>query len=276
MKLTKTTTLLLSSLLVFGCNDSSDDGDGDTGDTGSGGSSYSQSVLITDTDSGDTGELQLELGGSAYSTGTLSVNVRMSTDETETVLIGIYSASGVSNANKIAEIKLDEGYTDAGDDMIGVQLRGDGSYDKDNGGTSLTDINADTWVNFELTWDSSTTPGTYSVSIDDVSLGTFNYYDNDLYNDNIDDAATSNNASSNNATVGFMSIKLSSNSGTAASSLPLYVDDLTITGDSSYSFSDNFESYDVDYELGTGVAADDSYKSSTSEATISDAQNATE
>ena len=264
MKLTTTAVLLLSSLLVLGCNDSSDDDDDATtddtttetdGGDGDSTTTYSQSALMSDSIDTDTGELSFPLG-STYSTGTLSLNLRMSTDETETAYIGIYGED-VNDDYKMVDIKLDESYADGADDFVGVRLRGDVDYDSD----TLTDIAADTWVNFSITWDSTTTPGTYSVSIDGTDYGTFNMY------------VDSDNSAGEYYSIEYIGLRISSNGNTTVSDYPLYIDDITVTSESTELFSDDFESYDVDYVLGQDT---DDYYTKTYGAVISDDQNATE
>lgn len=259
MKLSKLSLLLLSSALIVGCNsDSSDDDSGDSGDAGDvGGTSYTNSALISDTDDEDTGELRLELDTS-LAAGMLSVNVMYASDEDQTALVTIMGETSASTSYRMAEFKLDESYAAGGDGYVGIRLRDDATYDS----STMADIAAATWANLTLAWD--TVSGTYDITVDGYSYGPFTL--NEISGGGYEN-------------VGYVTVKIADNSKVTTSTTPLYIDDLTVYSDTTGTtevFSDNFEDYDSAYVLGTGTDEDDEYSSSSFDAVVSDAQNATE
>jgi hypothetical protein len=224
-------------------SDDTDTVDDDSSDSDSSTTPDGYAALITDNSTSDTGEIRLNLA-EAYAAGTLSVDVKMSTDETETAYIGIYGESGVLSANRMAELKLDSSYASSGDDYIGVRLRDDSSYDS----TSLTEISADAWTNLSFSWDTSS--AIYSVSVDGTDLGSFSLISSD-------------------ENVQYVAIKLSTNAGTAVSDYPIFIDNLYVYSDTDTIFFDDFESYDVNYELNS----DANYDSQSYSVTVVDPEN---
>ncbi|TCS35875.1 polysaccharide lyase family 7 protein [Reinekea marinisedimentorum] len=221
-------------------DDEDDDSDSET-DSSTTPDGYA--ALITDSSSSDTGELRLNLGN-GYSEGTLSVDVKMSSDETETAYIGIYGESGADTAYRMAELKLDDSYSDYGDSYIGVRLRDDSSYDS----STLTSISADAWTNFTVAWDLDS--ATYSVEVDGTELGYFNLIES-------------------SEDVQYVAIKLSTNSGKAAADYPIFIDNIDVSSGSDSVFFDDFESYDANYDL----SSDDNYDSKSFSVTVVDPEN---
>ncbi|TCS36122.1 hypothetical protein [Reinekea marinisedimentorum] len=277
MKLTKTTILLLSSLLVFGCNDSSDDDtETETTDTTetteTTETTYSQSALIADNDSSDTGELRYKMD-SALSAATLSLSLMYASDEDETAKITLFGSSA-ANDHRLAEILIDSDDAPSGEGYVGISLKGNQTVSGTNeDDIYLTEVAADTWVDISLTWDISTL--TYYVTIDGTQYASQTTHILDIDDDNIFGEVTSE-VYETSEDASYFSVRISTDSGTASSTTPLYIDDINLTSAETEILSDDFEGYETNYALGTGDDENDPYHSNSYSATVSDAQNATE
>jgi hypothetical protein len=249
MKISKLAFIPLSTLLIFGCNhpftgsssyesdtvvvDDDDDSSTDTENLG---------AQILDTVTDDGGELRIKLAdaGSVDTIleGQISATIQIqddtdttvtTTDSSDTAYVTLYSTGGTSSTNYHGDIIFSSGDVKYRDDT-GTQYTIDG--------LSYTEGVA---IDFVATW----TESTYSFSIDG----------GDNYNGPYD---------SREATaVSVISFKLGDTSGQSVKEL--LVDDIVILDETANAFDDDFESNEVDDVLD---GTDDSYNSSSSEATV--------
>lgn len=203
------------------------------------------SVLLDDNDGVDTGELRLDLD-SSYAEGQVSVNLMYAADETETAYLGLYGSS-TSSSDAIAELKIDSGYQLTSGN-VGIRLRDADSSDD----VSITEFAAATWANVVVTWDANAS--TYTVTVDGSEIGTYTMY--------------------NSGNVEKVIFKLASSSKVAESDTPVYIDDLMVYSDTSGTTSIHSDDFD-DYTVGISLSGVGDYHSNTFEATVSDAQDAT-
>lgn len=190
-----------------------------------------QVAAITDTDTTDTGELRYKFD-EGMTTGLHKVSMFYSVGETESAYVSLFDEKN-STSSLIGELRLDEGK---------ITLRGEDEQ--------VATFTPGTWVDLEMSWDTSSEsePGNYWVKIDGVEYGPY----------------TSQN-SGYGVPVTATTIKFSSNSGTAETTL--YVDDYQVYSDIEGTvevFNDDFESYDIGYELNVSP-----YNSSTFSAVVS-------
>jgi len=179
-------------------------------------------AAITDMATDDTGEIKYVLE-SGQQTGKVSLSVLYAEGETESFQIGLYDSAN-STSSVIADLKMDTGK---------FSLRDNNDIEFDF--PSESNFTEGEFVDVVLTWDTSVTTaaGTYSVSIDDVSYGTFT-------SENIEPGVE----------VASIGIRLADNSKTAETAV--FVDDLAIYSDEAGTeevFSDDFESYEAGASL---------------------------
>jgi hypothetical protein len=201
-----------------------------------------------DGDNDDTGELRLDKFEPGLAQGKLTLDVRYASDEDQTALITIMGETKASTDNRMAEFKIDEGYSSAGEGYAGVRLRNDATYE----GTTLANIPLDTWVTLELAW--NTTDTTYNVTIGGTDHGAF----------------TLNTIKAGGyEPVGYIAIKISDDDDVTTSATPLYIDNITVHSDTTGTtvvFEDDFE----DFTVGADLKDETGYSSSSYNAIVSD------
>ena len=221
MKLTKIAAVTLSAALIFGCDDlelketaaADTDNSGEVEDGVDGADSLGQYAIITNTEADSSGQLRYDVAeaqGAELTEGQLNVDVFYSSSETETTYISLFNAD-TNTSGLIGEVQLDEG---------NVKVRSGDS-------TTVSTFTTGTWVNVNVTWDVAT--ATYTVSINDTEIGTYNFHNPDATG--VD-------------TIGF---KVANNAATESEEF--LVDNITIYSDAAGTtevFSDDFESYVFD------------------------------
>lgn len=241
MQLTKIAAVTLSAALIFGCDDlefkettstDTDSGSEET-DTGTDTSSETgQYAVLTNIEADSSGQLRYDVAeaqGEELTEGQLNVDVFYSSSETETTYISLFNAD-TNTSGLIGEVQLDEG---------NVKVRSGDS-------TTVSTFTTDTWVNVNVTWDVAT--ATYTVSINDSVIGTYNFHNPDATG--VD-------------TIGF---KVANNAAT--DSEEFLVDNIAIYSDAAGTtevFSDDFEDYALE-EVLDGV--DDPYNDETQPAVV--------
>lgn len=196
------------------------------------------SASITDTDSGDTGELRYKFDD-GLTQGKFTVSVLYAEDESETVYISLFDSANSTNS-LIADLQMDEGV---------FSLRGDS--------LSAPNFTPGDWVDVELTWNTSSDSqaGTYTVTIEGTSYGSF----------------TSQNVTPG-VEVTAVTVKISSEAGT--SDEVLYVDNYTVyeneAGTGTPLIEDNFDERIIGEELDGEDGDNDDYNSSSFSAYVAD------
>ena len=194
-----------------------------------------QVASITDNDTSDSGELRYKFA-SGMTTGKASFSVLYPAGETERFYMTLFDTN-TNNAGMIGELQMDEGKF----------------YNRISGSSTAIDapdFTPGSLVSVVLKWDTSdTSAATYTIEIDGTYTKTF--------------------TAENPAEVTHLSLKLSSNSGTAANAVE--VDNLAIYSDVAGTtgvFSDDFESYTVGHDLDASP-----YNSSTFSAVVAVSSN---
>ena len=240
MKLTKIAAVTLSAALIFGCDDlelketaaADTDNSGEVEDGVDGADSLGQYAIITNTEANSSGQLRYDIAeaqGAELTEGQLNVDVFYSSSETETTYISLFNAD-TNTSGLIGEVQLDEG---------NVKVRSGDS-------TTVSTFTTGTWVNVNVTWD--VVAATYTVSINDTEIGTYNFHNPDATG--VD-------------TIGF---KVANNAAT--DSEEFLVDNIAIYSDAAGTtevFSDDFEDYALE-EVLDGV--DDPYNDETQPAVV--------
>ena len=196
-----------------------------------------RAVAITDTSIDDSGKLRLKLD-SAMAVGKLSVNVKYALEEKETAYITLFGSASTSTANAVADLKMDESYAVA-DDNVGIRLRSTDTW--------IADFTAGEWNTITVAWDNVLT-NQITVTINDVVIGSYAMY--------------------NNLDVQTIDFKLSSGSNTT--DYIFFIDDIAVYSDlegTVIEFADDFETTPLDTNLsGYGT----NYNSSTVSAVVSE------
>ncbi|WP_299262803.1 VCBS domain-containing protein [uncultured Psychrosphaera sp.] len=214
-----------------------------------------QIAKISDTDIGDTGELNYGFE-EATTTGKLSLSILYGADEVETAYISLYDAEG-STSTVIGELALNEGkfglrkntYNDGEEPSKASKATSTIDYDA----IDAPDFTAGEWIDVVMTWDNSsaTERGTYSIVIDGTTYGPFD-----------------SEFPTPEAAVESISVRLSSNGNTSADAI--YVNDLGIYSDvagTTAIFEDDFEGYSVGDSL-SDANTETPYGSRTFEAVV--------
>lgn len=189
-------------------------------------------AAITDTDTGDTGELRYKFD-SGMTTGTHKVSMYYDAAESESAYVSLFDTKN-STSSLIGEFKIDEGK---------ITLRGEA--------TQVTTFTPGSWIDLEMSWDTSSldAAGTYTVKVNGTEYGPY----------------TSQNTTPG-VEVTATTIKFSSNSGTADTTL--FVDDYIVYSDTAGTteiFSDDYESYSIGADLSASP-----YNSSTFSAVVAE------
>ena len=183
-----------------------------------------QVAAITDQDDSDTGELRYKFA-QGMTTGTHKVSMYYDAAETESAYVSLFDTKN-STSSLIGELKIDEG---------AITLRGEDEQ--------VTTFTPGTWIDLEMSWNTSSTTetGTYTVKVDGVEFGPY-----DSQN-----AGNDANHSDSSVPVTATTIKFSSNSGMAETTL--YVDDYEVYSDEAGQeevFIDDFDSRSIGDVLG--------------------------
>jgi hypothetical protein len=227
MKLRKATLLFLSTLLVLGCTDgdvsviNDDDDDDDS-------SSTDYAVLVG---ASGSGEIILTLD-SEITSGKLSVDVYYNTSSD--AFIGVYSSSGTSSSDQMAEFQL---VYDSSSDEVGVRLTDDYEI------SDLYSFNTSTWTTLTIEWDA--VAGDYNITVD-------NYSSSIEPNLNATGSAR------------YIVIQLENQSNSS----PFYIDNLTVDSydsDGDSSVDDDFDDYSEDTDLDANTSE---YNYSSTNATV--------
>ncbi|AWB68628.1 hypothetical protein C2869_20500 [Saccharobesus litoralis] len=200
----------------------------------SGGSTANKAAKISDTMSDDAGELRYKFDQD-YAQGKLTARVRKPENpEGKDAYVTIFNSS-TSTSNALVDLRIHN-------DSFEIRDKGDI--------TVTTAFTADAWIDVEMTWDSSTTPATITVTINGETITGF--------------ASASSNGEGFMRTIAF---KLGDNGSTLTSSY--YVDDIKVYSDlagTTEIFSDDFEGYTLGDVLGT----EHGYNSATNEVVVAE------
>ena len=196
-----------------------------------------KSVAITDTDTHDTGELRYYLPTDQMA-GQINVSIKYPANAGESAYVSLFDPSH-STDKLIAGVRLDDG---------AILLRGVNNL--------VTTFTPGEWVDIAINWDTSDImkAGQYTLYINGINTGTY----------------TSQNTTPD-VKVSAVSIRLSSNSGTAKSAL--YVDNFAVYADDATTkiFSDNYDNRAVGTKLGKKGG---DYNRASFSAVVTDKENA--
>jgi hypothetical protein len=259
-----------SIVVIYGAEDATDGGGdggaGEVGDDPTPGTAGNQIVVITDTDTEDTGELRVKL-----STSDIIVKGKMTASFSKTAstactldssvkdaYVGLYGSS-TSSYDAIVDLRIDGSDYDTAYAIRKNNVSGDKTVD-------IADItfSADTWTDVEITWDATdatdTTTPLITLSLDGTAVTT--------------EAWNSHSAAPSDIKGGVQTFtfRLGDNSANIPD-CKFRVDNIKIystdtAGTDTLEFQDNFESYADGDSLHPDDGKSDKYNSATQEAVI--------